>query len=83
MRKRICLFLLAFCLLLTACGPAAQPETDADPAPEVSAPEGTLPESSSVPEGPAEPELSQREKDWLEDIEFLREQYKEIGRAHV
>ena len=77
MRKRICLFLLAFCLLLTACGPAAQPETDADPAPEVSAPEGTLPESSSVPEGPAEPELSQREKGWLEDIEFLREQYKE------
>ncbi len=77
MRKRICLFLLAFCLLLTACGPAAQPETDTDPAPEVSAPEGTLPESSSVPEGPAEPELSQREKGWLEDIEFLREQYKE------
>ena len=77
MKKRTCLFLLAFCLLLTACGPAAQPETDADPVPEVSAPEGTLPESSSVPEGPAEPELSQREKGWLEDIEFLREQYKE------
>ena len=77
MKKRTCLFLLAFCLLLTACGPAAQPETDADPAPEVSAPEGTLSEPSSVPEDPAEPELSQREKDWLEDIEFLREEYKE------
>ena len=77
MKKRICLFLLAFCLLLTACGPAAQPETDADPAPEVSTPEGTLSEPSSVPEDPAEPELSQREKGWLEDIEFLREKYKE------
>lgn len=77
MKKRTCLFLLAFCLLLTACGPAAQPETDADPAPEVSTPEGTLSEPSSVPEDPAEPELSQREKGWLEDIEFLREKYKE------
>ena len=77
MKKRVYWFLLALSLLLTACGPAAQPETDADPAPEVSTPEGTLSEPSSVPEDPAEPELSQREKDWLEDIEFLREQYKE------
>lgn len=75
MRKRLCLFLLAFCLLLTACAQTAQP--DPDPIPEVSVPEETPPEAPPVPEEPAEPELSQREKDWLEDIEFLREQYKE------
>lgn len=28
MKNRISLFLLTFCLLLTACGPAARPETD-------------------------------------------------------
>ena len=75
MRKGICLFLLTFCLLLTACAPAAPP--DPAPAPEASAPEETLPENPPTPEAPAEPELSQREKDWIEDIEFLREQYKE------
>ena len=70
MRNRIILFLLAFCLLLTACGPAAQPEPEADPAPavEVSAPEETP--------APEEPELPQRDKDWIEDIGFLREEYK-------
>ena len=75
MRKRICLALLAFCLLLTACAPAAQP--DPAPAPELSAPEETQPETSPISGESAEPELSQREKDWIEDIEFLREQYKE------
>lgn len=49
MKKRLFSLLVLLCLLLAACGPAAQPEPD-----------------------PA-PELSQREKDWIEDIEFLRE----------
>lgn len=75
MRKRICLFLLAFCLLLTACDPVAQPESA--PIPEASASEEIPPEALPTSKGPAEPELSQREKDWIEDIESLREQYKE------
>lgn len=75
MRKIICLFLLAFCLLLTACAPAAQPEPvpAPDPAPEV---EASAPEEIPAPEEPTEPELSQRDADWIEDIEFLREEYK-------
>lgn len=75
MRKRICLLLLVFCLLLSACDPVAQP--DSDPTPEASASEEIPPEALPTSEGPAEPDLSQRERDWLEDIEFLREQYKE------
>lgn len=77
MRKRTGLFFLIFCLLLTACAPAAQPEPAPDPPPahEASAPEETP--TPPAPEEPPEPELSQREKDWIEDIEFLREQYKE------
>ena len=75
MRKIICLFLLAFCLLLTACAPAAQPEPvpAPDPAPEV---EASAPEEIPAPEEPTEPELPQRDRDWIEDIEFLREEYK-------
>lgn len=59
MRKRICLFLLMFCLLLSACGPAA-PEA-----------------GTSAPEEPAETEMPERERNWVEDIEFLRKEYKE------
>lgn len=63
-------FLLALCLLLAACKPAAQPEPNPTPTPtvEASAPAG--------PEATPEPELPQRERDWIEDIEFLREEYK-------
>lgn len=75
MRKRIGLFWLAFCLLLTACAPAArpEPEPEPDPAPavEASAPE-EIPDAGESPE----PELPQRDRDWVEDIEFLREAYK-------
>ena len=73
MRNRIYLLLLVFCLLLTACGPAAQPESEPDPAPAV---EASATEEIPAPEEPAEPELPQREKDWIKDIEFLREAYK-------
>ena len=74
-QNSICLFLLACCLLLTACGPAAQTEPEADPPP-ASAVEASAPEEIPAPEKPAEPELSQRDKDWIEDIEFLREEYR-------
>ena len=75
MRNKISLFLLAFCLLLTGCAPGARQETkpDPDPAP---AEEVSAPEEIPAPEEPAEPELPQRDRDWIEDIEFLREEYK-------
>ena len=80
--KRICLFYLMFCILLTAsgCKHRSEPlpgQTTSDSA--ISAPEGTGPESSA-PEEP-EPEttsvlgveltdkLSERERNWLEEYE--------------
>lgn len=71
-KRRLSLFLL-LCLLPTACGPAAQPEQA--PVPEPPAPEVTEP-AAAEPEPDPAPELSQREKDWIEDIEFLREEFK-------
>lgn len=75
MRKRACLFLMAFCLLLTACKPAAQPyeETDTSlpPTEEASAP-GEVP----TPETSPEPELSERDRNWINDIHYLQSQYK-------
>ena len=73
MKNKISLFLLAVCLLLTACGPTAQSEPEPDPAPAV---EASATEEIPAPEEPEEPELPQRDKDWIEDIEFLREAYK-------
>lgn len=69
MKKRICLFLAAFCMLLTACDSEAQPGPDptSSPAAEASAP---------TAEEPAGPELPQRDRDWIEDIEYLRGEYK-------
>ena len=73
MRNRISLLLLALCLLLTACGPASQPEPEPDPAPAV---ESSSAEEIPAPQEPAEPELPRRDREWIEDIEFLREEYK-------
>ncbi|MDE6749562.1 MAG: S41 family peptidase [Lachnospiraceae bacterium] len=73
MKKKICLFLLTLCLLLSACASAAQVDTDSDPAPTI---EVSIHEEAPAPEEPAVPEMPQREKDWIEDIEFLREEYK-------
>ncbi|MDE7282423.1 MAG: hypothetical protein K2N85_02380, partial [Lachnospiraceae bacterium] len=73
MKKGICLFLLTLCLLLSACASAEKADTEPALAPTI---EVSTHEEISVPEEPAEPELPQREKDWIEDIEFLREEYK-------
>lgn len=73
MKKRICLFLLALCLLLSACASASQTEPDPTPMPTI---EVSTHEEIPTLEEPAEPELPQREKDWIKDIEFLREEYK-------
>ena len=79
MRKRICLLMLVFfCLLLTACAPAAQPEPEPDPAPEV---EASAPEDVPAPGEPREPdvpeeELSERDQNWVNDIHYLQYNYK-------
>ena len=72
MRKRVCLFWLAFCLLLTACSHAAQPDVESDPSPSTAV--GSF--APDAPDESLEPELPQRDKDWIEDIEFLRKEYK-------
>ena len=78
MKKRSCLMILALCLLLTACGPAGQSE----PAPAgpdeaaASAPEETAPEAETLLGIEMTDELSERERGWIEDIEYLRTEYK-------
>lgn len=75
MRKRICLFLLSFSLLLTACAPAAQSNSEPEPDPTPTE-EASAPEEIPTPAEPPEPELPQRDLGWIEDIEFVREEYK-------
>lgn len=78
MRKEICLILvsLSLCLLISACSnpdreePSSAPEEQTAITPEISVSET----SDSVL--PPAAELSRREQDWLEDVEYLREQYK-------
>ena len=72
MRQKCSLILLALCLLLTACGPAVQPEQEPEPPLEASAPE----EMPAPAEEPQMPDLPQREREWVEDIEFLREKIR-------
>ena len=72
MNKRSFLLFLALFLLLTACTPAAQPETEPTPSPAPTA-EASAPAS---PEASLGPELPKRDQEWVEDIEYLREEYK-------
>lgn len=77
MKKKIGLCFLTLCLLLSACAPAAQPEPDPAPEPDPESEVETFaPEAIPAPEEPPEPELPEREKNWIEDIEYLREEYK-------
>ncbi|MCH5352825.1 MAG: hypothetical protein J1E06_05080, partial [Acutalibacter sp.] len=85
MLKKCCAILLIFCALMTAFGcRSAEPSSDAEAsAPETalegSAPEVTREESVSVspsPETSPVPELSQREQDWVNDLNYLRKHYK-------
>ena len=63
---------LCFLLSLTAC------QNNETPASEPAEPpmETTQPEPAAPPEPEKDSELPQREKDWMEDIEFLRTEYK-------
>lgn len=77
MKSKLSFILLVLCALLTlsACQTTQAPEA---PAPAVPPPEATEPEAPSEPE--PEPVLPQREREMIEDIEFLRETYKEEHR---
>ncbi len=76
MKSKLSFILSVLCalLVLTACqaGQAPDPES-AEPPAEATEPEAPAPE----PEAPADPSLSQRERDWIEDIEYLRKGLKE------
>ncbi len=77
------LLVLSILLSVTACQSNAEvsPHPEEPPQgvtePENAAPDVTEPEEE--PENPApDPSLSQRDQDWVEDIEYLREKYKTI-----
>ena len=78
MRKRICLFLLAFCLLLISCTSADPTGTDAVSEPDVSEEQPAEPDTEvlSESEDDTAPELSERDQNWINDIKYLQERYK-------
>ena len=81
MKSKISYIFLSLCFLLalTACQATQVPDPEpVEPAPEITEPEAPEPEPEKEPESPApDPDLSQRELDMIEDLEFLRETYKE------
>lgn len=108
MKKRVCLLLLAFCLLLSACAPAYQAGADVVPEPGESGepheesdsevpsasgeqhtePDVEVPSASgeqrtepdaevpSTSETVPMPELSERDRNWINDIHYLQNHYK-------
>lgn len=76
MKRLFHVILAVSCLLLalTACQTAQTPDTVPEE-PAVTEPEET-PEPEADPEPEPDPALSQRDRDWIEDIEYLRTEYK-------
>lgn len=72
MKKFIYFILATLCLLLTLT--ACQTSPDSDFIPEE--PAVTEPEETPEPEPELDSALSQRDRDWIEDIEYLRTEYK-------
>ena len=70
MKKFLHFILAALCLLLTLT--ACQTAPDSDSIPE----EPAVTEPEETPEPEPDPALSQRDRDWIEDIEYLRTEYK-------
>ena len=76
MVKRYCSILLIFCLWLTACGCSSSKASigTETPVPETALEEPAL--ASPTSEALPTPELSQREQNWLNDLNYLRREYK-------
>ena len=80
MKRQVFCILVALCILLalTACQDTTTPTPDpVDPAPEVTEPEDPASAEKPDPEPEIDPNLSQRDREWIEDIEYLRTEYKE------
>ncbi|MCM1302672.1 MAG: hypothetical protein NC305_01610 [Lachnospiraceae bacterium] len=78
MRKRVFLFLLVFCLLLPACASADQAGAAPVPTPDASDGQPVEPdmEVPSTSEDIPAPELSERDRNWINDIHYLQNHYK-------
>ncbi|MCM1065051.1 MAG: hypothetical protein NC420_11400, partial [Eubacterium sp.] len=74
MRKRVFLFLLVFCLLLPACASADQAGAAPVPTPDASDGQPVEPdmEVPSTSEDIPAPELSERDRNWINDIHYLQ-----------
>ncbi|MBD5160446.1 MAG: hypothetical protein HDT14_00195 [Oscillibacter sp.] len=81
MKGKSCLFLTVLCLLLalTACQDTTNPSPESvDPVPEVTEPETPDPAPVEEPEEEPESERSQREQDWITDLNYLSQTYKSV-----
>lgn len=81
MKQKRIVVLASLCLLLalTSCQDTAASEPEpAPPAPEVTEPETPDPALVEEPEEEPESELSQREQDWITDLNYLRRTYKSV-----
>lgn len=80
MKERICVILLTLCLFLTACAPGDTPEpvpaAEPDPAPAAAEPENAAPEVETVLGIELTEDLSEREKGWITDLDWLREDWE-------
>ena len=80
MKSKLAFILFILCALLTlsACQNSQTPApAPMEPPIETTEPEAPTPEPETPAEPAADPSLSQRELDMIEDIEYLRETYKE------
>lgn len=80
-RKRV-IAVLTLCFLLTLWGCQAQSSSESEPEAEASSQTAeetsTPPSASPQPSAPEATALPQREQNWIEDLEFLRTEYKKL-----
>ncbi len=82
MKKRICAILLTLFLFLSACAPGDTPEPDPapepapTPVPAAFEPENAAPEVKTVLGIELTEDLSEREKGWIKDLDWLREEWE-------
>ena len=75
MRTKLCLFLSILCLLLTACTSSGQQAPVSDPAP---APAESTPEVETLLGVELTEDTPERERGWIEDLDWLRRKWEEI-----